>query len=258
MQGLMSAPFYSYPATVPCGLQHASGTDTVASIGMLRCWLTVLVWRGDAGSEHDSSIVVMCDIGFTIEYFVNNVATFCLFITPSPGRQPAGFFSRVCRCGLCHALNTVTALACRHVARWAVVVGACGSGASAKVHGIQARSFAPDSNLCDADLLGPHQGIHVDPGRLGPKALMATSSGMGVGFVRFPPINGAGLRGAEPVIVDSVALLTLPPPYPARAPSAQPLPACDTTAADGRFNSCVTGQLMDTQREHPRRSWRSE
>jgi hypothetical protein len=89
--------------------------------------------------------------------------------------------------------------------------------------------------------------------------MIATTSGMGVGFVRFPPINGAGLRGTEPVIVDSVvALLTLLPPYPVRTPRALPLPACDTTAADDKFNSCATGQLMDTQRVHPRRSCLSE
>ncbi len=35
-------------------------------------------------------------IGFTIEYFISNggAASFCLFITPSPTRQPMGLFLR--------------------------------------------------------------------------------------------------------------------------------------------------------------------
>ncbi len=82
--------------------------------------------------------------------------------------------------------------------------------------------------------------------------MIATTSGMGAGFVRFPPTSGAGSRGTEPVSVDSVvALPTLLPPYPARVPSALPLPAWDTTANDDRFNSCVAGQSMDTRREQP-------
>ncbi len=89
--------------------------------------------------------------------------------------------------------------------------------------------------------------------------MIATTSGMGVGFVRFPPTSGAGSRGTEPVRVDNVvALPMLFPPYPTRVPSALPLPAWDTTATDDRFNSCATGQLMDTRREQPRRSCRSE
>ena len=40
-------------------------------------------------------MVVGCDIGFSIEHFVNvGVATFCLVIPPSPARQPTGLFSR--------------------------------------------------------------------------------------------------------------------------------------------------------------------
>jgi hypothetical protein len=80
--------------------------------------------------------------------------------------------------------------------------------------------------------------------------MIATTSGIGVGFVRFPPTSGAGSRGAEPVSVDSVlALPTLPPPYPDRVPSALPLPAWDTTAIDDKFSRFATGQLMDTRRE---------
>jgi hypothetical protein len=83
---------------------------------------------------------------------------------------------------------------------------------------------------------------------------------MGVGFVRFPPTSGAGTRGTEPVRVDNVvALPMLLPPYPTCVPSALALPAWDTTANKERFNSsCAIGQLMDTRREQPQRSSRSE
>ena len=91
------------------------------------------------------------------------------------------------------------------------------------------------------------------PGLLaGSPCMIATTSGMGSGFVRFPPTSGAGSRGTELVSVDSVvALPMLLPPYPARVPSALPLPAWETTANDNKFNSCATGQLMDTRREQP-------
>jgi hypothetical protein len=80
--------------------------------------------------------------------------------------------------------------------------------------------------------------------------MIATTSGIGVGLVRFPPINGAGSRVAKPVSVDIVvALPTLPPPYPDLPPTALPLPACDTTAVDGEFNSRATGQLIETRRK---------
>jgi hypothetical protein len=46
-----------------------------------------------------------------------------------------------------------------------------------------------------------------------------------------------------------VALPTLPPPYPDLPPTALPLPACDTTAVDGEFNSRATGQLIETRRK---------
>ena len=57
------------------------------------CWLMVIVFY-DAGSESYLSTVVTRDIGFMIEYLVNNIVTFCLFITLSPDRQPAGLFLR--------------------------------------------------------------------------------------------------------------------------------------------------------------------
>ena len=98
------------------------------------------------------------------------------------------------------------------------------------------------------------------PGLLARKpCIIATTSGIGVGLVRFPPINGTGSRGAELVSVDIVvALPMLTPPYPDLPPSALPLPACDTTAADGEFKSRATGQLIETRREQPRTSCLSE
>jgi hypothetical protein len=94
----------------------------------------------------------------------------------------------------------------------------------------------------------------------GPQSLHdATTSGMGVGFVRSPPTSGEDSHGTESVRVDNDVVLPMPlPPYPAHVPSALPLPAWDITANDERFNSCATGQLMDTRREQPRRSCRSE
>jgi hypothetical protein len=47
------------------------------------------------GYERDSDAVIVGAIGFTTEYFVSNgAASFCLFITPSPTRQPIGLFLR--------------------------------------------------------------------------------------------------------------------------------------------------------------------
>jgi hypothetical protein len=69
-----------------------TGGGTIASPGTLR-WLTVL--RLSAGYERHSDAVIVGTIGFTTEYFVSNgAASFCLFITPSPTRQPIGLFSR--------------------------------------------------------------------------------------------------------------------------------------------------------------------
>jgi hypothetical protein len=69
-----------------------TGAGTIASTSTLR-WLTVL--RLGAGYERDSSAVAAGAIGSRIEYFVSNgAASFCLFIMPSPTRQPMGLFSR--------------------------------------------------------------------------------------------------------------------------------------------------------------------
>ena len=83
--------------------------------------------------------------------------------------------------------------------------------------------------------------------------MIATTSGIRVGFLRFPPINGTGSRVADPVrsVNIVVALPTLPPPYPDLPPNALPLPVCNTTASDGEFNSRATVQLIDTCREQP-------
>ncbi len=75
-----------------CASRPVSGSDPIASPGTLR-WLTVL--RVSAGYERDSDAVLVGAIGFMIEYFVSNgAASFCLFITPSPTRQPIGLFLR--------------------------------------------------------------------------------------------------------------------------------------------------------------------
>ena len=66
-----------------------TGVGTIVSTH----WLVVILFS--AGYECDSSAVVVGAIGFTIEYFVSDgAASFCLFITPSPSRQPTGLFSR--------------------------------------------------------------------------------------------------------------------------------------------------------------------
>lgn len=71
---------------------HATGAGIFASIDLVR-WLTVLLLS--AGFWRDSSAVIVGAMGFTVEYFVNNgAAIFCLFITPSPARQPTGLFTR--------------------------------------------------------------------------------------------------------------------------------------------------------------------
>ena len=82
------------PSRASSGVRAArpvTGAGTIASPGTLR-WLTVLL---SAGYERDSDAVLEGAIGFTTEYFVSNgAASFCLFITPSPTRQPIGLFSR--------------------------------------------------------------------------------------------------------------------------------------------------------------------
>jgi hypothetical protein len=79
------------PSRARCGGRapwHVTGAGTIASTG----WLTVVCLS--VGYERDSSAVVGGAIGFTIEYFISSgAASFCLFITPSPSRQPTGLFS---------------------------------------------------------------------------------------------------------------------------------------------------------------------
>ncbi len=67
------------------------GAGTAVRAGTIR-WLTVLLLS--VGFERDSSAVVLCAIGFTIEYLVSSGATiFCLFITLTPAHQSTGLFS---------------------------------------------------------------------------------------------------------------------------------------------------------------------
>jgi hypothetical protein len=82
--------------TVPCRARSGgraswpfTGVGTIFSTD----WLVVICLR--AGYERDSSAVVVGTIGFTIEYFISDgAASFCLFVTPSPSRQPTGLFAR--------------------------------------------------------------------------------------------------------------------------------------------------------------------